>query len=173
MKRIEVPPLTGEQLAELEELYRKTTTPRYRTRAQMILLSAEKGMKAEEIAEITRESYITVLRWLKRYIAEGVEGLKDATRPGRSTTVTEEYRAKLIEVVRRRPRSQGLEYSMWTLRRLADFLAEETGLSVSHETVRRELAKEEIVFSQPQHTISSPDPEYRVKKRRSKKRETD
>ena len=44
----------------------------------MVLLSAEKGMKAEEIAEITRESYITVLRWLKRYIAEGVEGLKDS-----------------------------------------------------------------------------------------------
>lgn len=47
MKRIEVPPLTGEQLAELEELYRKTTTPPYRARAQMVLLSAEKGLKAE------------------------------------------------------------------------------------------------------------------------------
>lgn len=173
MKRVQVPPLTGEQQAELEELYRKTTTPRYRTRAQMILLSAEKGLKAEEIAEITRETHTTVLRWLKRYMAEGIEGLKDTTRPGRSTTVTEDYRAKLREVVRRRPRSLGLEYSMWTLRRLADYLAEETGLRVSHETVRRELAKDDIVFSQPQHTISSPDPEYRVKKRRLKKRETE
>jgi transposase len=53
---------------------------------------------------------------------------------------------------------------MWTLRRLADYLAEETGVRVSHETVCRELAKEEIVFSQPQHTISSPDPDYQVKK---------
>jgi transposase len=173
MKRIQVPPLTGEQLADLEELYQKTATPRYRTRAQMVLLSAEKGLKAEEIAEITRESYITVLRWLKRYQAEGVEGLKDTPRPGRSTTVTEAYRTKLLEVVRRRPRSLGLEYSMWTLRRLADYLAEETGLRISHETVRRELAKDGIVFSQPQHTISSPDPEYKVKKRRLKKRETD
>lgn len=173
MKRVQVPPLTGEQLADLEELYQKTTTPRYRTRAQMVLLSAEKGLKAEEIAEITRESHITVLRWLKRYLAEGVEGLKDTTRPGRSTTVTEAYRTKLLEVVRRRPRSLGLEYSMWTLRRLADYLAEETQLRVSHETVRRELAKDGIVFSQPQHTISSPDPEYKVKKRRLKKRETD
>lgn len=173
MKRIEVPPLMGEELAKLEELYQKTTTPRYRTRAQMVLLAAEKGMKAEEIAEITRESYLTVLRWLKRYLGEGVEGLKDSARPGRSTTVTEEYRAQLMEVVRRRPRSLGLEYSMWTLRRLADYMAEETGLSVSHETVRRELAKEDIVFSQPQHTISSPDPQYQVKKRRSKKPETD
>ena len=172
MKRLQMPPLTEEQLAELEELYKKTKEPRYRTRAQIVLLSTEQGYKAEEIAQIVRESHITVLRWLKRYLAEGIEGLMDAPRPGRSTVVTEAYRERLKEVVRRRPRSLGLEYSMWTLRRLADYLAEETGLRVSFETVRRELAKEDIVFSRPQHTISSPDPEYQVKKRRLKKPET-
>ena len=168
MKRIQIPPLNKEQLSELEELYQKTDKPRYRTRAQMVLLSSEQGLKAEEIAQIVRESDITVLRWLKRYLAEGIEGLKDAPRPGRNAVVTEEYRKRLLEVVRRRPRSLGLEYSMWTLQRLSDYLAEETGIRLSSETVRRELAKEGIVFSRPQHTISSPDPEYQVKKRRLK-----
>jgi transposase len=172
MKRIQIPPLNQDQLSELEELYQKTDKPRYRTRAQMVLLSSEQGLKAEEIAQIVRESDITVLRWLKRYLAEGIEGLQDAPRPGRSTVVTEEYRKRLLEVVRRRPRSLGLEYSMWTLQRLSDYLAEETGVRVSSETVRRELAKENIVFSRPQHTISSPDPEYQVKKRRLKTLET-
>jgi transposase len=173
MKRLQVPPLTEEQLAELVELYQKTQKPRYRTRAQIVLLSAEQSYKAEEIAKIVRESHMTVLRWLKRYMAEGIEGLKDAPRPGRNSTVTEAYRKRLLEVVRRRPRSLGLEYSMWTLRRLTDYLVEETGLRVSFETVRRELAKADIVFSRPQHTISSPDPEYQLKKRRLKKPETD
>jgi transposase len=168
MKRIQIPPLNPEQQSELEELYQRTDKPRYRTRAQMVLLSSEKGLKAEEIAQIVRESDITVLRWLKRYLAEGIEGLKDHPRPGRSTIVTEEYRKRLLEVVRRRPRSLGLEYSMWTLQRLSDYLVEETGVRISAETVRRELAKEDIVFSRPQHTISSPDPEYQVKKRRLK-----
>ena len=94
MKRIQVPPLTEEQLSELEELYQKTTKPRNRTRAQMVLLSAEQSLKVEAIAQIVRDSHITVLRWLKRYIAEGVEGLKDAPRPGRSPTVTEAYRKR-------------------------------------------------------------------------------
>ncbi|HUI90297.1 MAG TPA: winged helix-turn-helix domain-containing protein [Anaerolineales bacterium] len=58
---------------------------------------------------------------------------------------------------------------MWTLQRLADFMGEETGTRLSADSVRRELAKEDIVFSRPQHTITSPDPEYKVKKRRSKK----
>jgi transposase len=172
MKRIQVPPLSSKQQAELEELYRKTDKPRYRTRAQMILLSAEKRLKAEDIAEIVRASQITVLRWLKRYMAEGIEGLKDEPREGKPAKVTEAYHKQLIEAVRRRPRSLGLPYSMWTLRRLADYMAEETGLRVSYETVRRELRKADIVLSGPQHTISSPDPEYKVKKRRLKTPET-
>jgi len=172
MEKLYVPTLSEEQIFELEQLYRKTEVPRVRTRAQMVLLSAEKKLKADEIADIVRESSVTVLRWLHRYLAEGIQGLMDAPRSGRSSILTDEFRKRLLEVVRRRPRSLELEYSMWTLQRLADFMAEDTGIRVSTETIRRELAKEEIVFSRPQHTISSPDPEYQVKKRRLKKLET-
>jgi transposase len=168
-KAVQVGSLTDEQRVELDQLYRKTDKPRVRTRAQMVLLSAEQGLKAEDIAVIVRESAVTVLTWLKRYIAEGIEGLQDAPRVGRSIIVTDEFRKKLLESVRRRPRDLGLAYSMWTLQRLADYLAEETGIRVSDETIRLELAKQGIVFSRPQHTISSPDPEYQVKKRRLKK----
>jgi transposase len=173
MKKLYVPTLSEEQKVELEVLYRKTVIPRIRTRAQMILLSAEKGFNTEEIADIVRESSVTVLRWLHRYIAEGIQGLMDEPRVGRSSVVTDKFRERLLEVVRRRPRSLDLEYSMWTLQRLADFMAEETGIRVSTETIRRVLAKDEIVISRPQHTISSPDPEYQVKKRRLKQPETD
>jgi len=172
MEKLYVPPLSEEQQAELEELYRKTEVPRVRTRAQMVLLSAEKRFNTEEIAAIVRESSVTVLRWLHRYVAEGAQGLMDAPRVGRSSILTDEFRKRLLEVVRRRPRSLELEYSMWTLQRLADFMAEDSGIRVSTETIRRALAKEDIVFSRPQHTISSPDPEYQVKKRRLKKLET-
>jgi transposase len=169
MKKLYVSALSAEQKDALEELYRKTNVPRVRTRAPMVLLSAEKRLIADEIAEIVRESSVTVLRWLHRYLSEGVEGLKDEPRSGHPSSVTPEFRKRLLEVVRRRPRSLNVEYSMWTLQRLADFMAEETGIRLSTETIRRELAKEDIVFSRPQHTITSPDPEYQVKKRRWKK----
>ena len=172
MKKLFVPSLSEEQILELEQLYRKTEVPRVRTRAQMVLLSAEKKLTADEIADIVRESSVTVLRWLHRYIAEGIQGLLDTPRSGRSSILTNEFRKRLLEVVRRRPRSLELEYSMWTLQRLVDFMAEDTGTCVSTETIRRALAKEDIVFSRPQHTISSPDPEYQVKKRRLKRRES-
>jgi hypothetical protein len=77
MKPIRVPAPDPEQLAELEGLYRTTREARLRTRAQMVLLAAERRMTAAEIAEIVRASEETVRRWLKRYLAEGTEGLRD------------------------------------------------------------------------------------------------
>lgn len=165
MRPIRVPPLTDAQRDELDALYRHTKDPRLRTRAQMVLLAAEQQRKVSEIAIIVRGSEVTVQRWLKRYLAEG---LKDAPRPGRAATVTPLYRAELLAAVRRRPRSLDLPYSLWTLQRLVDCLAEKTGLRVSDETVRQELKKAGIVLSRPQHKISSPDPDYQFKKRRLK-----
>ncbi len=171
MKALIVPPLSEKQKQELEDLYRKAKSPRLRTRAQIVLLSAEKQMKAPEISEIVREGQTTVQRWLKRYMAEGVAGLEDAPRPGKPATVSQAYREQLLASVRRRPRSLGLDFSLWTLQRLADYMAEQTGIRVSTETVRRELKSGGIVLSRPQHTISSPDPDYMVKKRRLKPHE--
>ena len=163
-----MPALTPTQHAQLDRLYRTTQTPRLRTRAQMVLLAAEQGLKVAQIACIVRESEATVLRWLKRYRAEGIEGLHDAPRPGRPAQMTEAYKAELLTAVRRRPRSLGLPFSLWTLQRLVDDLAEHTSIRVSDETVRRALKHAGIVLSRPQHKISSPDPEYAVKKRRLK-----
>jgi transposase len=156
------------QREALEHLYRTTKEPRLRTRAQMVFLSVEQGLKVAQIAIIVRESEATVGRWLTRYLAEGLEGLHDAPRPGRPSAVTEAYRAALLAAVRRRPRSVGLPFSLWTLQRLVDYLAEHTSIRVSDETVRRALKQVGIVLSRPQHKISSPDPDYHVTKRRLK-----
>jgi transposase len=173
MKAIRLSPQSAEQIEALDKLYRKSKDGRIRQRAHIILLAAEQGMVAPQIAAIVRLNEESVRKWLKRYQAEDIEGLKDNPRPGMEPTVTEAYRNQLVNAVRRRPRSLGLPFSMWTLQRLADYLAEETGLRVSYETVRRYLALEDIVMSRPQHKVSSPDPEYEVKKRRLKPPATD
>ena len=164
MKPLELPPLSQAQLEELDTLYRTTKDVRLRTRSQIILLAAEQKMTAPTIAGLVRETDQTVRNWLKRYEAEGIEGLKSKPQPGPPEKVTPEYKARLLEVVRVRPRSLGQPYSVWTLARLADYLAEQSGIRVEAETVRCHLKAAEIVMSRPQHTISSPDPDYQVKK---------
>jgi transposase len=120
------------------------------------------------MARMVRDSEATVRRWLTRDRAEGIEGLQDAPRPGRPSPMTEAYQAERLAAVRRRPRSFGLPFSLWTLQRLVDDLAEQTGIRVSDETVRRALQQAGIVLSRPQHHISRPDPDYALKKRRLK-----
>lgn len=161
----DIPPA---EMAELESLFRQTKDVRIRERTQIILLAAEQEMTAPEIAKIVRRNDQTVRTWIKRFNAEGIAGLYDAPRPGAPAKVTPAYEERLLIVVRQRPRALGQPYSMWTLQRLADFMAEETGLRLSAVTVSRVLADHDIVMSRPQHKVSSSDPEYEVKKRRSK-----
>lgn len=172
MKPIEVRPIATEELIALDELYHRTKDVRVRTRVQMILLGAEEKKTAPQIARIVRQDEQTVRRWLKRFNAEGINGLYDEPKSGAPKRVTDAYRERLLVVVRRRPRSLDQPFSLWTLQRLVDFMAEETGLRFSTETVRLILKAHDIVISRPQHKVSSPDPEYEVKKRRLKSNAT-
>jgi transposase len=165
MKAIRLPKIESKEIEELDALYRTTRNVRIRERAQMVLLAVEKEMIAAEIAEIVRKDEQTVRTWLKRYQAEGTKGLEDSPREGSPVKGDEAYRQKLLQVVRQHPRSLDQPYSMWTLRRLADYMAEQTGIRLSYEAVRLYLKAGDIVMSRPQHTISSPDPDYQVKKR--------
>ncbi len=164
MHPIRIPELEPTQVEELDALYRTTRDVRLRTRAQMVLLAAEQRLTAVEIASIVHASEDTVRRWL----SEGPEGLRDQPHPGAPRKVTAAYAEQLLAAVRRRPRSLDVPFSLWTLRRLADDLAEQTGIRVEYETVRLHVKRAGIVLSRPQHTITSPDPEYALKKRRSR-----
>lgn len=172
MQAIYVGPLRPDQLEELDACYRTTASIRVGTRAQMMLLSAEHHLVPAAIAAIVRQDEQTVRRWIKRYQAEGLTGHADAPRPGGDSKIPPAYRAPLLEIVRRRPQSLNLPFSLWSAQRLADFLTDETGLRVCAETVRWTLKAGKIVLSRPQHKITSPDPEYQVKKRRLKRNVT-
>jgi transposase len=135
-------------------------------------LAAERGMVAAEIAAVVRQDEVTVRRWLGRYQAEGLAGLADVVRMDAPPKVTPAYRERLLATVRWRPRALGLPFSLWTLERLADYLAEQTRLRMSARSVYRFLQAAGIRLSRPQHTITSPDPEYALKKGRSSARVT-
>jgi len=166
MHPIRIDRLSAEQHAELDGANRTAKDGRLRIRALIVLLAAERGMVAAEIAAVVRMHEESVRRWLVRYQAEGLEGLKDAPRSGAPPRITRAYGEQLLAAVRRRPRALGLPFSLWTGERLADHLAERTGIRASRTSVYRLLNDAGIHLNRPQHTITSPDPEYAVKKRR-------
>jgi transposase len=114
IKPIEVRPIATEELAALDDLYRRTKDVRVRARTQMILLGAEARKTAPNIARIVRQDEQTVRRWIKRFNAEGVTGLYDEPKSGAPRQVTDVYRERLLVVIRQRPRSLEQPYSVWT-----------------------------------------------------------
>src|SRR5580704_3569518 len=84
MRKIERISIGGADRERLERLVRDRNTPQKVVWRARIVLLANDGLTAEAIAAAVGKSLLTVRRWRRRYMAEGVEGLlKDATRPSR------------------------------------------------------------------------------------------
>jgi transposase len=80
MGKLKTIELNQAQRSALEKGYRTGKSHAFRLRCQIILLKCEQRTSAE-IAEILGCCEMAVNNWLKRFAAEGVEGLR--TKPGR------------------------------------------------------------------------------------------
>jgi transposase len=66
----------------LERRYKGSDNHCFRQRCKMVLLKAE-GYTSKQVATILDTNEITVHNWLKRYAAQGLEGLKTSAGQGR------------------------------------------------------------------------------------------
>ncbi len=76
-------PLSEHEQFALHQQYRTTHDADLRSRTQMILLSAA-GQPVAQIASLTFFGEDTVLYWLDRYEQDGIDGLADRPRSGRT-----------------------------------------------------------------------------------------
>ncbi len=75
-------PLSPTETKELESLYHGTHDADTRIRCLMILLFSER-QSVPQIARLLRFSDDAVRYWIRRYEAEGIEGLSTRPRSGR------------------------------------------------------------------------------------------
>ena len=166
---IRLPDLNPEAIAELDALYRTTHDVRLRARAHIILLAAEQHLTSArdcQVHALRRPDGALLAQALSGRGHQGLGRYATAwsTRQGHRRVPREAVASRAAAA--RAAWSQ--PYSLWTLQRLADYMAEQTGIRVDPVTVREHLLAAGIVLSRPQHKITSPDPEYEVKKRRLK-----
>ena len=119
-----------------------------RTRYQMLLLLAE-GRTPARVAALVRRSSATVRRVLRRYQAEGPDGVPPRPRPGQPPHFPPAWAAELERVVERDPREVGVPSAVWTTRLLADYLGGATGHRAAFETVRLALLRRGFVCKRP------------------------
>ncbi len=114
---------------------------RLRDRATIIAWSAE-GWWVSDIARIMRLTPMSVRKWIKRFNAAGLEGLKDQPRSGRPATYTAEQIGEVIAVSLLKPDSLGLPFGSWTLDRLEAYLNEERDLPIKRSRINEILVAE-------------------------------
>ena len=134
--------LTAEEQAAIRRLAHARTEPARSVERARIIELALQGHRVPAIARHLGLSEPTVRRWLKRFNAEGVEGLADRPRPGCPPTYTPEEVGKVIAAALTPPEQLGLPFASWTLDRLEAYLNEQQGIAIKRSRIDELLVAE-------------------------------
>jgi transposase len=132
----------------VSERYEHTRHAVERTNCQMVLL-ADEGRHATEIAWLVRRGPDQVRTVLHRFQAEGLVGLAPRKAPGRALQVTSDWLAELQRVIDLDPHTVGVSSAVWTTRLLSEYLTQVTGHHAAIETVRMHLHRLGYVCKRP------------------------
>ncbi len=159
-------PLTDEERQQIQAGLRSSDAFVLR-RCQIVLASA-RGERASAIAKQLGCDDQTVRNVIHGFNASGLAVLKaGSSRPHRLHTSFSEQGLKLLkDLLHRSPRDFGKERSIWTLELAAQVSFEQGIISVpiSDESMRRALKRLKTNWKRAKHWISSPDPQYLLKK---------
>lgn len=147
-----VEPRAGSHTEDVGKL--RKTEQRLALRARFILLAAQ-GIGVKALQEQTGLHWQSCLRWRKRFLDSGIDGLHDKPGRGRPQEIAPEERARLIALACTTPVDGS---TRWSVRKLA----EATGYGKS--TVQQILAAGAIKPHKTRYWCGkSPDPEFMEK----------
>lgn len=116
------------QSTELERLALRSRTNRHVALRAKIVLASAKGWNNAEVAGKLRTSHVTVGKWRRRFIEDGVDGLFDEPRPGAPRKISDkDVEAIVVQTLEAKPKGR----THWSTRKMA----EKAG--VSYATVGR------------------------------------
>jgi transposase len=132
-------------------------------RARIVLLAAG-GMPNAVIAERLDVHVSVVSRWRKRFVEEGLEGLRDRKRSGRPRTFPAEVVAEVKAMACEPPSARAVPLARWSSAELAaQAVTEGLVVTVAPSTVRRWLAEDAIKPWRFRSWIFPRDPDFAVK----------
>jgi|SRR5215471_2797464 len=127
-------------LTTLDTLLKQTKQARVFRRAQAVR-EVVAGHHINAVSAAFHLANSALRKWVQRFAQEGPQGLRDRPRSGRPPKVTCELEHHLQRLVEQDPLQHGARSSQWNCRELATVLAQQTGVSLSRESVRCALKK--------------------------------
>lgn len=164
-RKLYFPELNGEQLVELQRVLRSRSTPAGLFQRSYLIWNLAAGYSLLEAAKFSNLHYTNAHKWMKRYIQNGHEGLFELRRCGRPFEYDDDTRTDILKAATSRPTDIGLPFTNWSLRKLEDYLRDQTGLAhLSRETIRRVMMSHGFRFRSGKTWCESNDPDFEVKK---------
>ncbi len=114
---------------ELEKARQAGDLPRA-NRVLSILTLAE-GMAMSEAARVLKVSWEAVRGWFKRYLLQGVSGLRTKKSPGRPPKLTKSQRRELCQLIDEGPAKAGLSGNCWRSPMIQRLIQERFGVLYS------------------------------------------
>ena len=146
--------LDEEQQLELSRIAQSRSLPAgYVFRAKLILMLAE-GASFSAIKQRLGTTAPTIIRWKRRFVADGLDGL-DTSHPGQPASVlTPKLRARILSATRRQPKDGSTH---WSCRKLA------AELDVSKDAVHRVWKEAGLKPHRLERYMASDDPDFETK----------
>lgn len=141
--------LTDEQLAQVERAIAHDPRAEVVRRATAIRL-LHQGHTPQAVGEMVSASRSSVQTWHQRWRNDGLEALANKPMPGRPPKANATYREVLEQTLETDPHALGSVFSVWTLERLSQHLARQTGIHLSVGRLAIWLERWDYVYCQPQ-----------------------
>jgi transposase len=161
-----VRPVTMTEGRRLQQIGRTARDPVKLRRAIVVLMSAQ-GLGVPDIAHLLDCSQEYVRGVIHAFNDIGFAALDPKWSGGRPRTISEHVRRQICLIARCCPRDLGLAFSVWSLTKLAGYLAD-TGVvaSISRESIRQILRAAGISWQATKTWKASTDPDFIARMRR-------
>ena len=107
--------------------------------AAMLLLL--KGWKSTQIAGLFNISRWSMVKWIHKINEEGLAGIPDKTRPGRTCRLTEEIQKELEKALEKNPMEFGLKRNRWDGIVVVEYLEKFHGVHLKVRQAQRWIKK--------------------------------
>ena len=145
--------LNEEEKVELERRIRSvTTSKRDSLRAEIVLARAERKSQ-EEVVKKAGVSHVCVSKWTRRFIENGIEGLRDAPGRGRKPSIPSEKIEQVIIRITRPPPGK----TRWSVRSMAK------EIGISRHSVHQIWKKNDLRPHRVRTFKISKDPDFEKK----------
>jgi transposase len=168
-QRVKVRRLTDEEGRTLQRIVRrgggKTMVSVVRYRRAMVVLASAGGNTVEVIARLVQTSPDRVREMIHRFNEMGMKSLDPKWVGGRPRRITTEDEEFIVKTAKDRPSKVGRPFTHWSVRKLREFLANNSThrVVIGRERLRQILDERKVTFQRTKTWKESNDPAKETK----------